>query len=143
MNFISIKSLKYINIDNFKKYHESFGSLQAEGALKKIASAIRDSVTEIDRVGRTGDNEFAIILPERNKRKAQEVAEEIRKKIGFIFSEEQDANKKITVSGGVSENPLDGIDAEALVSAAKELVSLAKKQGKNRIAGFKEPPVCP
>lgn len=132
-----------MNIDNFKRYHENFGSLQAEGTLKRIAALIRDSVTEIDRVGRIGDDEFAVILPEKNKRKAQEIAEEIRKKIEFVFSEEPVANKKITVSVGVSENPLDGIDAETLVTAAKELVSFAKKQGKNRIAGFKEPPVCP
>lgn len=132
-----------MNLDNFKRYHENFGSLQAESTLKRIAALIRDSVTEIDRVGRIGDDEFAVILPEKNKRKAQEIAEEIRKKIEFVFSEEQDANKRITVSGGVSENPLDGIDAETLVTTAKELVSFAKKQGKNRIAGFKEPPGCP
>ena len=122
-----------LNLDNFKKYHENFGSLQSEAALKKIAVLIRDSVTEIDRVGRVGDNEFAIVLPEKNKRQAQTIAEEIRKKIEFTFGEEQDPNKKITCSGGVSENPLDGIDAEELIVRAKELVNQAKKQGSNRI----------
>jgi len=135
-------ALIMFDIDNFKVLHQNFGSLQAESVLKRIAALIRDSVTEIDRVGRTGDDEFAIIIPERNKRQAQVMAEDIRKKIEVIFSEEQDPNKKITVSGGVSENPLDGIDAQELINKARELVDYAKKQGRNRISGFKEPPVC-
>jgi len=102
--------------------------------LKKVAGLIRDSVTEIDRVGRIGDNEFAIVLPEKNKRQAQVIAESIRKKIEFIFSEEEDSEKRLTASGGVSENPLDGIAADELMAKAKEAVSLTKQQGKNRIA---------
>ncbi|MDD5653038.1 MAG: diguanylate cyclase [Candidatus Omnitrophica bacterium] len=123
-----------LNLDNFRKFHDNFGSLQTEAALKRVAAIIRESVTEIDRVGRIGDNEFAIVLPEKNKRQAQTIAEEIRKKIEFVFSEEQDNNKKITCSGGVSENPLDGVEAEELVARAKDRANHAKQQGKNRIA---------
>jgi diguanylate cyclase (GGDEF)-like protein len=135
-------SFVIMNIDNFQKYRQEFGTLQAEAILKRVSIIIRDSVTEIDRVGRTGGNEFAIVLPEKNKRKAQDLAEDIRKKIEFTFMEERDASKRLTISGGVSENPLDGITAEELVNKARELVELAKKQGKNRIIGLKEPPVC-
>jgi len=122
-----------LNIDNFTKYYKNFGSVPAEGALKKIASLIRESVSEIDRVARIGDNEFAIVLPEKNKRKVQKIAEEIRKKIEFIFNEEDDVNKKLTISGGVSENPLDGINAEELFNKAREALKIAKTEGKNRI----------
>lgn len=124
------------NIDNFREFHQNFGSLQAEAALKKIASLMKDSFSEIDRVGRFGDNEFAVVLPEKNKRQVQEAAEDLRKKVAFTFGEEHDARKKITISGGVAENPLDGIEANELISKAKDLVKLAKSQGKNRIAEF-------
>lgn len=124
------------DIDNFKNYHDKFGYMHSESVLKKIGSLIRDSVTEIDRVGRVGEDEFAIILPERNKRQAQEIAENIRKKIQFSYSEEADEAKKVTVSAGVSENPLDGIEAEELVAKAKDLRNMAKKQGRNRVVSF-------
>lgn len=124
-----------LNIDNFKKFHQNFGSLQAESILKKISTLIKASVSDIDRVGRFGDNEFAIVLPEKNKRQAQETADDIRKKVEFAFSEEQDANKHVTISGGVAENPLDGIDAVELIAKAGESVKLAKAQGRNRIVG--------
>ncbi|MDD3988319.1 MAG: diguanylate cyclase [Candidatus Omnitrophica bacterium] len=127
-----------VDIDNFKKYNHSFGSLQAESAIKRIASLIRESVTEIDRVGRIGDDEFAVILPEKNKREAQEVAENIRGKVEFSYSEYVDPIRKITVSAGVSENPLDGITSEELVGKARELLEIAKNGGRNRVIIFKD-----
>ncbi|MBL7151795.1 MAG: diguanylate cyclase [Candidatus Omnitrophica bacterium] len=128
-------ALIFIDIDNFQKYKQNFGAIPAESALKRIASLIRSAVSEIDRVARTGEDEFAILLPEKNKRQAQGVAEDIRKKIEYSYNEEPDIAKKITVSAGVSENPVDGVDAGVLFKKAVELVNSAKKQGKNRIAG--------
>jgi diguanylate cyclase (GGDEF)-like protein len=122
-----------LNVDDFGKVDSNFGSLVAEATLKKISYIIRDSVTEIDRVARTANNEFAIVLPERNKRQAQRIAEEIRKKIEFSFSEEQDANKRLSISGGVSENPLDGVTADELMDRAGKALAQAKADGKNRI----------
>ncbi|MDO8489231.1 MAG: diguanylate cyclase [Candidatus Omnitrophota bacterium] len=124
------------DIDNFKNYREKFGLISAEVALKKIAILVNGCITEVDRVGRTGDDEFSLILPERNKRQAQEVAEEIRKKIQVAFSLDQDSSKSITLSGGVAENPLDGVVAEQLINKAKELLKRAKTDGKNRVVVF-------
>lgn len=124
------------NVDNFSKYRDKFGLITAEVAIKKIAVLVRDSVTEFDRVGRTGDDEFSVILPEKNKRQAQDIAENIRKKIEFIYSEEKDRDKQLTSSAGVAENPLDGIEAGQLILKARELLSKAKTAGKNRVVVF-------
>ncbi len=130
------------NIDNFRQFHDNFGLPQSDGALTKIASLILESVTEIDRVARSGDNEFALVLPEKNKRQAQEIAEEIRKKINFTFNKERDANRRLTVSGGISENPLDGVNSEELIVKAKEALNFAKREGKNRIGVLSRRLVC-
>lgn len=121
------------DIDNFGEIQQAFGSLFTEAVIKKIAVLIKDSVTEVDRVGRTGDNEFSVIMPEKNKRNAHELVETIRKKIEFAFGEEQDAKKKMTVSVAVSENPLDGLTSEELVNKAKQLLEQFKSQGRNRV----------
>jgi len=121
------------NIDNFQDFQQNFGSLSTEGVLKRIATLIKSSITEIDRAGRTGDNEFGIVLPEKNKRQARDIAEEIRKKIEFTFGEEQDSRKKITASAAVSENPIDGLTAEELLGKAGELIEKAKPEGKNKV----------
>lgn len=131
-----------LNIDNFQQLYKTLGSLEAEAMLKKIASLVKESFTEIDRVARVGDNEFAVVLPEKNKRQAQELAEVVRGKIESIFSKEEDMHKRLTVSGGVSENPLDGIEAEELITKAKDLLKIAKAQGKNRIVGIATKRIC-
>jgi diguanylate cyclase (GGDEF)-like protein len=87
-----------LNIDDYQEIGKRLGHQHAEAILKKIAYLIRDSVTEIDRVARISSNEFAIVLPERNKRQALYLAEGIRKKIEFDFSQRQEG--KVTVSGG-------------------------------------------
>lgn len=124
------------DIDNFKDYHEKCGLINAEAALKKIAVLLKSGIEEVDRAGRTGDDEFSLILPEKNKRQAQEVAEDIRKKIQKAFLLDQDSIKSITVSAGVSENPLDGVNSQQLIDKAKELLKQAKGSGKNRVVVF-------
>lgn len=120
-------------IDNFESYRKKFGSLQAEAVLKKIAVLINDSITEIERVARFADNEFAIILPEKNKRQAIETAEEIRKKVEFGFSEDGDVDKRVTIKASVSENPLDGVEAEELISKARTLFNSVNAVVKNQV----------
>ncbi|MFA5155897.1 MAG: diguanylate cyclase [Candidatus Omnitrophota bacterium] len=122
-----------LNVDNFHAYHEKYGALQAESALKQIGALIRESVSEIERVARFGDNEFAVVLPEKNKRQAREIADKIRKKIESNFGSEAEKAKQLTISGSVSENPLDGIDAGELITKARLLLAAAKAQGKNKV----------
>jgi len=122
-----------LNVDNFHAYHEKYGALQAEAALKRVGAMIRDSVSEIERVARFGDNEFAVVLPEKSKRQAKEIAERIRKKIESAFDSEEENARRLTVSGSVSENPLDGVDSEELIAKARLLLAAAKAQGKNKV----------
>ncbi|MFH1202635.1 MAG: diguanylate cyclase [Candidatus Omnitrophota bacterium] len=121
------------NADDFRRYHTLFGELSSESALKKIAVIFEESASEIDRVGRIGDNEFAFVLPEKNKRQAKDMAEDVRKKIEFAFGEDTDVRKHLTVSSGVSENPIDGVTVQDLMVKARQLLSEAKAHGKNQV----------
>jgi diguanylate cyclase (GGDEF)-like protein len=92
------------------------GPQEAEQALKKVARVIQESVTEIDRVGRLNGDRFAVVLPERNKRQAMELFEEIRRRVEFVFAQLSDPADRLSVYGSVAENPLDGVTAEDLLS---------------------------
>ncbi|MGE5197820.1 MAG: diguanylate cyclase domain-containing protein [Deltaproteobacteria bacterium] len=115
-----------LSIDNFASLKQALGQAESEAVLKKVASLIRDSVTEIDRVARIQEGEFAIVLPERNKRQAHRIAEEIKVKIESNFKHEQDSNKHLTITTGVSENPLDGVDAQELIAKARNALNEAE-----------------
>jgi len=120
------------SVDDFGRFRQENGDLATEKALRKIASTLKEHVTQISRAARLAGDEFALLLPEKNKKEAYRIAEEVRKKVeGLDFELEKDT--RLTVSGGVSENPLDGSTAEELMNKATVSISKAKSQGKNKI----------
>jgi diguanylate cyclase (GGDEF)-like protein len=124
-------SLLMFNIDNFKALSESRGEFAAEDVLKKMSKLMKENVTPIGKVARTGWDEFAILLPEKNKREATHIAEDIRKKVGSAFA--KDGHLHLTVSAGVSENPIDGATKDELFKKAMDALKAAKAMGKNRV----------
>ncbi|MCX7661498.1 MAG: diguanylate cyclase, partial [Candidatus Omnitrophica bacterium] len=105
-------ALVAFKINNFKQYHQEFGLIQTEILIKKVARFLKESISEFNYIGRVKDDEFMIILPEKSKHKAYKIAEEIQKKIEATFSSDEDPRKRITLKKAVSENPLDGSNAE-------------------------------
>jgi len=64
------------------------------------------------------------------------LAENIAKKVsGMKFEVSMGRKASLTISGGVSENPIDGVSAKELISHAMQSVKKAKLQGKNKILG--------
>lgn len=121
-----------MDVDDFKKYEKDKGQPQAEVAMKKIARLIAEFSMPPGKAGLIDGNTFALILPEVNKRGALETAEKVRKR---IEKEELSSKKgdRLTASGGVSENPLDGSSADEIFSKAEGALKKAKKKGKNTI----------
>ncbi|MFH1593759.1 MAG: diguanylate cyclase [Candidatus Omnitrophota bacterium] len=127
-------SFVLIDVDNFENYKMEKGSDRAELLLKIVARLIRKLSGPLEKAGRFERDIFAAVLPEKNKKEALEIAENIRKCIeGFDLSEE--TGDRVTASFGVSENPLDGADVNALLEKAKTALNRAKIEGKNRVIG--------
>ncbi len=126
-------SLLLLTIDNFSGYHESHGNIAAENILIKIGNVLKESISETDKAARFGDHEFAIILPEKNKRQSIVVADNVRRKIEGLFSQEKEPKNRLTCTGAVTENPLDGVTADELIEKGREILKGAESQGGNRI----------
>jgi len=120
------------DVDDFGKFREQNGELATEKTLIKVACVLKDNVTQIGRAARIAGNKFALLLPEKNKKEAYRIAEKVRKETENLDLELK-STAHITISGGVSENPLDGSTAKELMDKAESSLSTAKSQGKNRI----------
>jgi len=120
------------NVDDFTKFREESGELPTEKALVKIAAILKRHTTQIGRAARLASDEFALLLPEKNKKEAYKIAEEIKKDVENL-NLERGKGIRLTISGGVSENPLDGSTSDELMRKALNSVYTAKLQGKNRI----------
>ncbi len=128
-------SLVLLSVNEFQKLQDLYGGLAGEGVLHQLADLLKGQVGEGDRIGRLGPDEFALILPERNKREAIELAETIRRAVeSHKFSNgPQPLPCMLTVSAGISENPLDGATGETLFAKASEAMGRANKQGRNKV----------
>jgi len=122
-------SIILFDVDDFKKVNDSFGHQVGDSVLVKIGQAIRESVREVDIVGRYGGEEFLVILPETGIDSAHMLAERIRQKIAAL---RPGVDARVTVSGGVVALRED-TTAKDLLADADTLVHRAKKAGKDRV----------
>ncbi|MBB2889517.1 MULTISPECIES: PleD family two-component system response regulator [Pseudomonas] len=130
-------SLLMIDVDYFKSYNDSFGHLEGDEALRKVAMAIRDaSARPSDLPARYGGEEFVLVLPNTSPGGARLVAEKLRQtvvglKIPHVFPTEGSC---LTISIGLSTViPQPGSDCRQLISAADKGLYLAKNNGRNQV----------
>ena len=74
-------SLVLMDLDKFKIYNDSFGHLEGDEALRRVAALLRNNVRLVDSVARPGGEEFAILLPQSSKEEAVHAAERMRQAI--------------------------------------------------------------
>jgi len=125
-------SLIMIDIDNFKKFNDTYGHQTGDLVLQRVAQAIRDTVrTGIDISCRYGGEEMAIILPETRSDEAFRTAERVRESIGQLQISHTSGTLRVTVSIGVASYPGDAHDRDSLITAADKAMYYSKRSGKN------------
>jgi diguanylate cyclase (GGDEF)-like protein len=118
-----------IDIDYFKDINDTFGHQAGDKALVVIANTIKNSLRELDIVGRYGGEEFLAILPEVGLQECYVAAERIRKNVENLFWEY--IGNQLTVSIGIVE--FNDEQASQLIEKADILLYKAKNNGRNRI----------
>jgi diguanylate cyclase (GGDEF)-like protein len=127
--------LLVIDIDDFKKFNDSFGHPLGDRILASIGSTISKILRSVDFAFRYGGEEFAVLLPETNLKNARDVAERIRQQViedtrTMLRSAEK---KPLTISTGIASYPGDAASGAALFDVADNLLYKVKVSGKNHI----------
>lgn len=126
------------DIDNFKKFNDTYGHQVGDEVLRVVAKVFKEaSRADFDIPFRYGGEEIGLILPNTDSEKAFEVAERIRNLVSSKRFE--GVPTIITISIGLSTYPDHGLDPETLIKEADEALYYSKKTGKNKttIAGVK------
>ncbi|MFA6149569.1 MAG: GGDEF domain-containing protein [bacterium] len=146
-------SLLILDVDDFKRFNDTFGHLEGDALLRRMADLIRGTIRrsdakpsyEVDIACRYGGEEFAVILPEAAQVQGGEAAERLRasieargagivaEKIRHRIESTPMEGKSVTVSIGVSSYPEHGVEVESMIRAADEAMYAAKRAGKNRV----------
>ena len=131
-------SFALLNIDGFDRYVLKYGLEASDEALKNIAKILGNHLWPPDRAARITKDEFAIIIPDKNKKKAILLVEAISQEIGaYLFSGKTVLeHERLTVCAGVSENPIDGVSADELYIKAQQRLKLSKQKGSQTIEAF-------
>lgn len=130
-------TLLVIDIDDFKKFNDSYGHQIGDVILVKVAETIKNSIRKNDFPSRYGGDEFFIILPETKIKGAIVLAERIRSKVAELSSgiKQNDGSpiSPISISAGVGEFKTKYNDYKEFIQVVDELLYKAKKLGKNCI----------
>lgn len=123
-----------LDIDHFKLVNDTYGHLQGDIVLKKVALLLQKELRSYDFAARYGGEEFVAILPDSTLKESVFVAERIRMAIqGTAFSDEL-AELKLTASFGVASFPIEGVSTvDGFIKLADEALYRAKNSGRNRV----------
>ncbi len=128
-----------IDIDNFKKYNDTWGHQKGDEVLRSVAGILTASSRLSDILCRYGGEEMVFILPETDAKKALVMADFCRNLVAEKTA--AIAGESVTISLGVAERSSGRsdtastcLDAEALLKAADLAMYRAKAAGRNRVS---------
>lgn len=126
-------SFLLIDVDDFKKFNDSYGHDVGDKVLTTFSGATRDLLRESDSIGRLGGEEFAVLLPQTGLEQGSAVADRIRRAAAGATVDTLQGPLRFTVSIGIAEAYGAALVAESLLKRADGAMYKAKRQGKNRI----------
>lgn len=126
-------SVLVFDIDYFKRINDGYGHLVGDQVLSRVAHASQAVLRQFDRVGRTGGEEFLVILPGTPLEKAAQVAERLRAGVAALSMSDIAEDLVVTISIGVAELIDEDADLRALSRRADNALYRAKAAGRNRV----------
>lgn len=126
----------FIDLDGFKAINDSLGHATGDAVLKHLASRLRNSLRETDRIGRLGGDEFAVIqFCNEQPREAAALAARLIDVVKTPFSID-DHRLVLGASIGIAIADGEYRDAERLLRAADLAMYRAKADGRGQFRFF-------
>lgn len=124
-----------IDVDNFKRFNDSFGHAAGDECLRRTARVMRRDLREADFIARLGGEEFVVLMLVPHMDVAVSTAERLRAGVQAlrIAHDGQTGQEEVTVSIGVAVGaPPEVTDPDSLLHAADAAMYEAKTKGRNR-----------
>jgi diguanylate cyclase (GGDEF)-like protein len=123
-------AILYIDLDNLKQINDKYGHTVGDAVILEAAIRISKHITERDKLGRIGSDEFVAYLyiesTEEGEKRAQEIITEMQEPClvdsNFFY---------VTCSIGITLYPEHGTETETLLNKSDIALHQAKASGKN------------
>jgi diguanylate cyclase len=120
-----------IDIDHFKAINDAYGHEAGDAVLEHFGRSSREKVRVQDHLGRTGGEEFLLLLPEVRLDDAIRIVDRIRAGFPPAVLGYDGLELPCTFSAGVTE-ALPDDDRSSILRRADRALYAAKEEGRNR-----------
>lgn len=126
-----------LDLDHFKSINDTYGHDAGDRVLKAVTVCWRDQLRNLDIIGRTGGEEFSILLPETDGVNALRVAQRLVEATRALEVElDGGETLNFTVSVGLASRMDDGLSSlDDLMKWADKALYAAKNGGRDRVVG--------
>jgi diguanylate cyclase (GGDEF)-like protein len=121
-----------LDLDHFKRVNDTHGHGVGDETLVRLVQTCSTCLRAMDTIGRTGGEEFSVLLPETPLQAALEVAERMRQAVADCVMLVPSGCFHVTVSIGAAQLE-EGEGFEALMARADQHLYCAKHAGRNRV----------
>lgn len=127
--------LALVDVDSFKSINDNFGHQIGDKILKLIATVLKTSIDEVGLLARIGGEEFGILLPDYDHKKAISLLENIcidlkNRDLTTIHPDLKETSLSLTI--GLSEYN-NGLEQKDIFKKADKALYKGKTSGKGRI----------
>lgn len=123
-------SLIMVDVDHFKHINDQHGHDVGDVVLKELVKLIQNNIRSSDVLCRWGGEEFMVLTPDSDHRRANRVAERLRRKLeGYDFP---GVPHVVTGSFGVAEAGA-GESSAACIKRVDAALYQAKESGRNKV----------
>lgn len=128
-------ALLSVRLGGIGSLSRQYGYAAGDEAIKEIGRLLDESTRRIDKVGRVGAAEFAVVLPETDEHVGFLLAEQILSRIRRTYRERA---SMVKVSIGVATYPKHAAAAEQLMQAADAAAKAGDALGSDRAVVYSE-----
>jgi diguanylate cyclase (GGDEF)-like protein len=129
-------SVLMIDVDHFKLFNDTYGHPEGDACLSRLGETLAGIAAEtIGFAGRYGGEEFCLLLPSTEAKRAVEIGEMVRTAVeDLAMPHATSSHQKVTVSVGVAcTRPNVAQRPGDLIEAADAALYAAKHRGRNAV----------
>ncbi len=127
-------SILMVDADGLKAVNDKHGHEAGNKLITTLAKTIKSCLRDSDSLARYGGDEFIVLLPETDKKQAEEAGERIRKAVENAAFDMNGNQINATVSIGVTSYPEDADSVDSALSKADRALYKSKREGRNKVS---------
>jgi len=127
-------SLFAMSVDRFNSMNDQHADQVGNTVLKLLVERVTESLRPHDVIGRVGNEDFLVLLPDTSLEAGILMAERIRNRVEGLVLKDDNKMIRATVSIGIAEHSSDGDMQEDILDIANARLSIAMEQGNHIVS---------